>query len=212
MAFVGSALPVTNRTRGEAHICARPCMQGDPADVESSPELTPTPIRRPPQPGPVAKSTATWDDKFHEEFPIKGSGSLIGWDLRPSEFREPENGAGICDLCRGTGQTACSFCQGNDYMGPDGTVKCLACEGKYQVPCPACYTSGKQVDIVRSVGGSCRTVSAQKSYLVSPARSKDEKTLTFYTLPSDSSSSHLILLLYFPGSRLATGLNAVSLP
>lgn len=110
--------------------------------VVESPNEPPTLPKGPP------KSNASWSKTGLDGFEHKGTGSHIGWDLRPSSLRTPEEGSGTCDLCRGTGETLCSFCFGEDYIGPNGrNVQCNACKGKHILKCSVCYGSGKQIDI-----------------------------------------------------------------
>lgn len=73
------------------------------------------------------KSSASWANIWLPEFPRKGAGSVIGWDLRP-HFLRPDPDAAACDLCSGTGKTTCSVCNGNEFMGPNGVVPCKACK------------------------------------------------------------------------------------
>lgn len=99
--------------------------------------------------GPPPKSTATWANVWLPEFPRKGAGSIVGWDLRPGTLKGEDEGKGVCGLCEGTGEgLPCSMCNGHDFMGPEGTVVCNGCKGKHFVACSTCYGSGKQLDIV----------------------------------------------------------------
>jgi hypothetical protein len=148
MAFIGSASLGLRAPLSRSCVCPRPRMQSD-SQGESTLEQSSVSAQKVPQPGSTLKTTATWANTCHEDFPFKGAGSQSDGDLRPSTLRT--EGAGTCDMCKGTGKRVCSLCLGRDYLGADGSaVKCAACNGVYGVQCGSCYGSGKQVDIVRT--------------------------------------------------------------
>lgn len=147
LGFVGAALPALARARAPARVC----MADDPAAAEKKEDAKPAPMTplKPLTPVAPPKSTASWANVWLPEFPRKGAGSVIGWDLRPSTLKGDGEGKGVCDLCSGSGEgVLCTMCNGHDFMGPDGTVVCNGCKGKHVMPCSTCYGSGKQLDIV----------------------------------------------------------------
>jgi hypothetical protein len=158
LAFMGTPLAAAAAARPARRHAASPTRPpprmaddggADGADggVEADAAAAPPPeVVRPKTVSPP-KSSATWANVWLPQFPRKGAGSVIGWDLRPSTLRE-EDRSGVCDLCRGTGSTVCTICNGNSFMGPSGPVECKGCRGKVTVQCGTCYGSGKQVDIV----------------------------------------------------------------
>lgn len=137
LGFVGAALPA----RAAARAPARVCMADEAPPTASKPKAPLTPAAPP-------KSNATWANVWLPAFPRKGAGSVHGWDLRPGTLKGEEGGAGVCDLCRGSGEGPCTICNGHDFMGPEGVKICNGCKGKHVVPCGTCYGSGKQIDIV----------------------------------------------------------------
>lgn len=106
------------------------CRQGDVRMSSDKPAVenkAPQSSNKPAVKDNAPKSSATWANVWLPEFPRKGAGSVIGWDLRPTFFR-PEPEAAVCDNCEGTGKIVCTICNGNDFMGPDGIVPCNACQ------------------------------------------------------------------------------------
>lgn len=120
----------------------------DPKNEESNSENAPQRTYSAKPQGVPPKTSASWSKIGMEGFDHKGTGSALQWDLRPAKFRTKEEGAGLCDLCRGTGKAPCSFCNGRDYIGPNGqVVGCNACKGARVTTCSTCYGSGKHLDI-----------------------------------------------------------------
>jgi hypothetical protein len=144
--FVGAPLPLSGAARAPLPArAARPARPAGARMLADEEPPKPAPVRATPVAPP--KSSATWANEWLPEFPRKGAGSFIGWDLRPSMLKGKDGGAGVCDMCRGTGGNVCTICNGHDFMGPNGKVVCNGCKGKHTVECVTCYGSGKQLDI-----------------------------------------------------------------
>ncbi|CDF39966.1 unnamed protein product [Chondrus crispus] len=143
-AFV-SPLPVLSQRR-PAPVKSRVCMAADkPDEKKPSGAGKPKPGSRPKK---TIKSTATWANVFLPQFGRKGPGSNPDWDLRPASLRKEEEGRGICDHCKGTGSTKCSFCSGLTHVGADGKVRpCPACDGNVTVMCSVCFGTKKQIEM-----------------------------------------------------------------
>lgn len=105
------------------------------------------PTRKKPQ--KTIHSSASWANEFLPEFGRKGPGSRPHWDLRPKSLRSDDEGAGVCDNCKGTGVMDCSICSGLISYDENGTaLMCGACKNKFQVTCSTCFGSKKQVELV----------------------------------------------------------------
>lgn len=154
IAFLSATpLPVRARTVTRAAVCMvdEPASDSQPeSDLSSSnSENRPKKLERVVKKRiTTIRSTATWANVFLPEFGRKGPGSNPDWDLRPKSLRKPEEGAGVCDSCKGTGTMTCSFCNGNDFYDQEGhACKCPACESKKNITCSACFGSKKQIEL-----------------------------------------------------------------
>lgn len=102
------------------------------------------------KPEKTIRSSASWANEFHPQFGRKGPGSRPHWDLRPKSLRSVDDGAGICDNCKGTGIMSCTICNGNVSYDENGcALTCGGCKNKFQVTCSTCFGSKKQVELVR---------------------------------------------------------------
>lgn len=143
--FISPALPCSG-VRGNRRTAVCMTSEGnneDPGENPTSPQSNSS------KPKKTIRSSASWANEFFPGFGRKGPGSRPDWDLRPKSLRSKDEGAGVCDSCKGTGLMTCTFCQGSDFYRPDGAVlKCPACGGKSNVTCSACFGTSKQIELV----------------------------------------------------------------
>lgn len=145
VAFISPALPCggVKGNRRSAVCMTSEKTNEDPAQQPASSENQTS------KPKKTIRSNASWANEFFPGFERKGPGSRPDWDLRPKSLRSKDEGAGVCDSCKGTGVMICTFCQGSDFYKPDGSVqKCPACGGKSDVTCSACFGTAKQIELV----------------------------------------------------------------
>lgn len=162
-AFISSSplLPACKWHRRKA-VCMLASEGGGEGDTKSAEEKNGAGNTRankptPKKPEKTIRSNASWGNEFYPQFGRKGPGSRPHWDLRPKSLRSDDEGAGVCDDCKGTGIMDCSLCNGAPSYDENGSVLiCGACKNKFQVTCSTCFGSKKQVELVRFRSLYCR--------------------------------------------------------
>mmetsp|Transcript_8541 Transcript_8541/g.15466 ORF Transcript_8541/g.15466 Transcript_8541/m.15466 type:complete len:151 (-) Transcript_8541:92-544(-) len=97
---------------------------------------------------PMKSNSAGFKEEFLSSVGVRGPGSRPKFDLRPKSKRPVE--LQVCDMCKGSGETFCSICEGTVNINVDGTViPCPKCGGSNKVECGNCRQTGLLPELVK---------------------------------------------------------------